>query len=82
MGAMMFAWIIGVPAFLLVMVLVLDRIETYVVAPIDRAARITKLLQHEDPDVLERQVAQLLAPVAATPERAAPPFQAASESPA
>jgi len=61
---MMFAWILGVPVFLLVMVMVLDRIEAYVVAPIDRATHITKLMQHADPDVLERQVSQLLAPVA------------------
>ena len=82
MGAMMLAWIIGVPAFLMIMVLVLDRLETTVVAPIDRAARITKLLQYEDPDVLERQVAQMLAPVAATTERATSTFSGRAEAPA
>lgn len=32
----MYAWVVGVPVFLMVLVLVLDRLESSVFAPMDR----------------------------------------------
>jgi hypothetical protein len=64
---MMFAWVLGVPVLLLVTVLALGWLETRMVAPFDRATRISTLIQHSEPEVLEREVAVLLAPVTSPP---------------
>ena len=63
MDTMMLAWVFGVPVFLLVMVLVLDRLESFVITPIDRAQKIQTLVEAAPPEVVEQQVSVLLAPV-------------------
>jgi hypothetical protein len=79
MDTMMFAWVLGVPAALLAMVLVLDRLESFVVAPVDRADRISQLIENASPEDVEHTVSVLLAPVVpGTENRSAFPSAEAS----
>jgi hypothetical protein len=73
MDTVMIAWVVGVPLALMLMVLALDRLETNVVAPIDRADRISKLMDIAEPEELEESVSILLAPVARGPSRSRGP---------
>jgi hypothetical protein len=70
MDTMMLAWVLGVPVFLLVMVIVLDRLESFVVAPVDRAVKISRLIEAHPPEVVEEHVSALLAPLAMRDGRA------------
>jgi hypothetical protein len=58
----MIAWVFGVPAALMLMVLVLDKVESAVVTPAVRAATITRMVEEAPPDQIERAVSVLLAP--------------------
>jgi hypothetical protein len=63
MDTMMIAWVLGVPAALMLVVLGLERLESLVVAPIDRAVKISKLVEDADADAVEHRVSIMLAPV-------------------
>jgi hypothetical protein len=60
----MWAWAIAAPAGFMLMIFVLGWLEETVVFPIDRADRITQLLERAGPDEVEGFVAQMLASVA------------------
>jgi hypothetical protein len=65
----MWAWVIAAPAGFMLMVFILAWLEETVVFPIDRAARINRMLERTGADEVEGLVAQMLASVA--PRRAA-----------
>jgi hypothetical protein len=65
----MWAWAIVAPAGFMLMIIVLAWLEERIVDPIDRAVRITQMLERAAPDEVEGYVAQMLASVA--PRRAA-----------
>ncbi|MCA1831675.1 MAG: hypothetical protein ABR548_14135 [Actinomycetota bacterium] len=73
----MIAWVFAVPIFLMLMVLTLDKLESSIVAPIDRAVKIVRLVNEAPAEQVEREVAALLAPALSAPPRrdraAAPP---------
>lgn len=58
----MIVWVFAMPVAMLVMVLVLDKIESSVVAPIDRAVKVVRLVEELPPEHAERDVAVLLTP--------------------
>jgi hypothetical protein len=60
----MWAWVIAAPAGFMLMIFILAWLEETVVFPIDRAVRITQLLERAGPDEVEGFVAQMLASVA------------------
>lgn len=60
---MWIGWVVAVPLFLTALLLLLERLETWVVAPMDRAEQVRRLLVSERPaDEVERVVAVMLAP--------------------
>jgi hypothetical protein len=60
----MWAWAIVAPAGFMLMIIVLAWLEERIVHPIDRAVRITQMLERAAPDEVEGYVAQMLASVA------------------
>jgi hypothetical protein len=60
----MWAWVIAAPVGFMLMTFILAWLEETVVFPIDRAVRITQLMERAGPDEVEGFVAQLLASVA------------------
>lgn len=66
MDTMILAWVLGVPLALMLIVLGLERLESMVVAPIDRADRIARMIDLAAPEEIEQKVSVLLAPVAST----------------
>ena len=60
----MWVWAIVAPAGFMLMICILAWLEERVVDPIDRAVRITQMLERAAPDEVEGYVAQMLASVA------------------
>jgi hypothetical protein len=60
----MWAWVAAAPAGFMLMIFILAWLEETVVFPIDRAVRISQLMQKAGPDEVEGYVAQMLAAVA------------------
>jgi hypothetical protein len=60
----MWEWAIAAPAGFMLMIIVLAWLEETVVFPIDRADRITQLMERAGPDEVEGFVAQMLASIA------------------
>ena len=58
----MWLWVPAVPLALGLMLWTLSRLETYLVAPVEHAERISTLMRRADTDQLETEVARLLAP--------------------
>lgn len=59
---MQLLWVFA-PFMLLFLLLVLERVEARVVAPIDRAAMVRRLIDGSTPEALETRVAELFAPL-------------------
>jgi hypothetical protein len=60
----MWAWAIAAPAGFMLLIVILAWLEETIVFPVDRAAQISRLLEHSAPDEVEGLVARILAPVA------------------
>jgi hypothetical protein len=60
----MWAWVVAAPGGFLLMIFILAWLEETVVFPIDRAVRISQLMEKAGPDEVEGYVAQMLAAVA------------------
>jgi hypothetical protein len=60
----MWAWVIAAPAGFMLMIFILAWLEEAIVFPIDRATRITQLMERAGADEVEGFVAQMLASVA------------------
>ena len=60
----MWAFAIAAPAGFMLLIFVLAWLEERVVFPVDRAVRITQMLETAAPDEVEGYVAQMLASVA------------------
>ena len=60
----MWVWAIAAPAGFMLLIFVLSWLEETVVFPVDRAVRITQMLERAAPDEVEGYVAQMLAAVA------------------
>ena len=60
----MWAWVVAAPLGFMLLLLGLAYIEDTVVLPLDRAVKISSMLEREPADEVEGLVAQMLAPVA------------------
>lgn len=59
----MWAWAILAPVGFLLMIFILAWLEQRIVDPVDRAAKITRMLERSEPDEVEGFVARFLAPI-------------------
>jgi len=59
----MWAWAILAPAGFMVAIFVLAWLEETIVNPVDRAAKIAKVLERSEADEIEGLVARMLAPI-------------------